>query len=80
MSEMQDLTECLKGTPYEFLYSTHTPTSSKYVFHHAVATSMIEARFIVTAAIARIQSGTAHWSDGSPYTSGFYPGNMEDPK
>lgn len=79
MSKMQDLTECLKGTPYEFMYSSHpTPTSAKYVFQHTVATSMLEARAVVAEAVAKIRAGTAHWSDGSPYTSGFYPDNMKD--
>lgn len=79
MTEMQDLTEKLKGTPYEFMYSSHpTPTSARYVFQHAVALSMLEARAIVAEAVAKIQGGTAYWSDGTPYTSGFYPDNMKD--
>lgn len=79
MSEIGDLAEKLKGTPYEFMYSEHpTPTTSRYVFQHVTVLSRSEALSVISIAQAHILMGDAFWSDGSPYTSGFYPENMKD--
>ncbi len=58
----------LKDTPYELLYiSVPTPTSKRYVFQHAVATSPGEALALIATAKETLTAGKGEWTSGRPY-------------